>query len=84
MDESPREDRVVPTITVYSYWTWVPGEGLGAIAAAKRTRRQIEDLYGLAIAVTAEEVDVRDLDPDGAYKPRKPVFPDVVRALALP
>jgi hypothetical protein len=44
-------------MTVYNYWTWVPGEGLGQIAPTKRPRAEIDALGGLAIFVTAEEVD---------------------------
>jgi len=62
----------------------VPGEGLGAIATTKRSRRQIEDLCGLAIAVTAEDVDVRDLSPDGSYHRKTPGLAGADLALTLP
>lgn len=54
-------------ITVYSYWTWIPGEGLGQIASAKRPRSEIEAMGGLAILFSGEEVDEDDLARDGAY-----------------
>ncbi|MCB8875031.1 hypothetical protein [Acidisoma silvae] len=59
------------SITVYSYWTWVPGEGLGQIAPAKRSRPAIEAIGGLAILFSGEEVDEDDLCRDGAYHPGK-------------
>lgn len=58
-------------ITVYSYWTWIPGEGLGQIAKAKRTQPEIEAMGGLAILFTGEEIDEDDLCLDGAYHPGK-------------
>ncbi len=58
-------------ITVFSYWTWVPGEGLGQIAPAKRYRPAIEAIGGLAILFSGEEVDESDLCGDGAYHPGK-------------
>ncbi len=60
-------------ITVYSYWTWVPGEGLGQIAPAKRSKTEIEAMGGLAILFSGEEVDEADLCRDGAYHPGKPL-----------
>jgi hypothetical protein len=62
-----RRKSVTGKIVVYSYWTWSPGEGLGQIAAAKRSLIQIEALRGLAILTSAEEVGAADLDADGAY-----------------
>ena len=58
-------------ITVYSYWTWIPGEGLGKIASGKRTQQQIEEISGILIRVTAEKVDEMDLDIDGSYRPKR-------------
>jgi hypothetical protein len=58
-------------ITVYSYWTWIPGEGLGSIAPAKRIRPEIEAMGGLAILFSGEEVDEDDLCRDGGYYPVK-------------
>ncbi|HTI03431.1 MAG TPA: hypothetical protein VL752_20995 [Acidisoma sp.] len=55
-------------IVVYSYWTWIPGEGLGQIAPTKRSQAQIEALRGLIILTSAEEVDAADLDADGSYR----------------
>jgi hypothetical protein len=65
--QRPQGGRVGSKITVYSYWTWIPGEGLGHIAPAKRTLSAIEAMGGLAILVSGEEVDVDDLTRDGAY-----------------
>jgi hypothetical protein len=50
-------------VTVYGYWTWVPGEGLGKIACKKRTQGQIEAMAGLPIPFTGEEVDESKLCP---------------------
>ena len=58
-------------VTVYNYWTWVPGEGLGKIACRKRTQRQIEEMSGILIWLTGEEVDKADLCLDGSYRPPK-------------
>lgn len=54
-------------LTVYSYWTWVPGEGLGQIASAKRPQAEIDALGGLAIRVTAEEVDEEGWTRENAF-----------------
>jgi hypothetical protein len=66
-----RESAVGNKIMVYSYWTWVPGEGLGQIPLAKLPRRQIEAVGGLAILLSGEEVDEDDLCRDGAYWPQR-------------
>ncbi|MCB8882170.1 hypothetical protein ACELLULO517_18130 [Acidisoma cellulosilytica] len=59
------------TVTVYNYWTWVPGEGLGKIACRKRTQQQIEDISGIPILVTRQDVDEAELSLDGSYKPER-------------
>jgi hypothetical protein len=60
----------VQKVTVYNYWTWVPGEGLGKIACKKRTRQQIEERSGILIRVTGAQVDEADLSLDGSYRPQ--------------
>jgi hypothetical protein len=56
-------------VTVFSYWTWIPGEGLGKIACKKRRRQEIEEMHHIAIPFTDEEVDETDLGVDGSYRP---------------
>lgn len=58
--------------TVYDYWTWTAGEGLGQIAPVKRRLADIEALQGLAILTSAEEVDEALLAEDGSYQAPRP------------
>lgn len=72
-------------ITVYHYWTWIPDEGLGKIPCRKRTQQQIEEMSGIPILVTREDVDEADLALDGSYKPaRADSSPDIVQISPMP
>ena len=69
-DPECAKDKVARKITVHSYWTWNPEVGLDAIPSDQRTRRQIEDMKGLIIPGTDQEVEEADLREDGSYVPK--------------